>query len=138
MRWQKARNRKEEKMKKPLLFAFVMIFAACAQDNDLKALDGMPDNAPVKEIHLVGQNCVWTPNAIEVPAGTHVILELESLDISYKCDVEDYGLQFEVPAGKEIKAEFYASSPDRLEVGCKINRNAHYQWGGVHAELKIG
>jgi hypothetical protein len=125
-------------MRKTLLFLFMLIFAACSRDQSLKALNGMPENAPVKEIHLVGQNCVWTPDAIEVPGGTHVILEIESLDIPYDCDLEDYGLSFEVPAGKKVRAEFFAANPDRLEIGCKINRDAHYQWGGVHAKLRIG
>lgn len=118
-----------------VILVLLLIFAGCSWEKNSSLMAVIPEGAPVQKIQLVGQNCVWSPDVIDIQKGTHVILELESLDIPYNCDLKDYNLQFKVPAGDKVTAEFYASEPDTLKFGCNIEKNFHYQWGGVSGKL---
>ncbi|MBI4847971.1 MAG: hypothetical protein HY808_05250 [Nitrospirae bacterium] len=124
-------------MRKLCLLVFMIFIVGCAAKQKMTALEGMPSGAPVMKVQLKGENCNWEPNAITVKKDSHVILEVESVDWDYNFRLNGYGLRFEVPKGKKVAGEFYASKSGEFEFGCYIEKGFHYSWGGMIGKLIV-
>jgi heme/copper-type cytochrome/quinol oxidase subunit 2 len=125
-------------MKKLLYVTICFIFiAGCATSPKLTALGDMPSGAPVEKIHVSGNNCTWSPDVIKVKQGSHVFLEVESVDWNYNFRLNGYGLRFVVNKGEKVTAEFYASKKGEFEFGCYIEKGWHYLWGGMVGKLIV-
>lgn len=123
---------------KKICFAVLLFFiVGCATSEKMKALEGMPSGAPVETVQLKGNNCTWTPDIIKVKQGTHVILEVESVDWDYNFMLKGYDLRFIAPKGKKVTAEFYASEKGEFEFGCYIEKGLRYLWGGMVGKLMV-
>jgi hypothetical protein len=95
------------------------------------SIEGMPTNASIKKVQLKGEDCKWIPDIIRVEKGSHVILEVQSVDWDYNFRMEGYNLLFEIPKGDTITAEIYASQTGEFEFGCYIEKGFRYSWGGM-------
>lgn len=115
----------------------MFFIAGCATRPKLTSLEGMPPDAPVKKIQLKGENCTWTPDTIRVKKGTHVILDVESVDWDYNFNLKGFDLRFIIPEGKTVTAEFYASKTGEFEFGCYIEKGQRYMWGGMVGKLIV-
>lgn len=125
-------------MKKFLYIVICFIFiAGCAMKYKTTSLEGMPSGAPVEKIQIKGDKCEWSPNIIKVKAGTHVILEVESVDWDYNFHLKGYNLFFIVKKGGKATAEFYASEKGEFEFGCYIQKGLRYDWGGMVGKLIV-
>jgi len=125
-------------MKNLLGVAICFIFiTGCAMGQKMTALEGMPSGTPVEKIQIKGEKCQWSPDAIKVKKGTHVILEVASIDWDYNCRLNGYGLRFPVKKGERVTAEFYASEKGEFEFGCYIQEGLNYSWGGMIGKLIV-
>jgi len=125
-------------MKKFLYITICFIFiAGCATGQKMTALEGMPSGAPVEKIQISGDKCTWVPDIIKVKKGTHVFLEVESVDWDYNFRLNGYGLRFAVKKGEKVTAEFYASEKGEFEFGCYIQTGLNYRWGGMVGKLIV-
>jgi hypothetical protein len=59
------------------------MIAGCASSPNYTALEGMPADAPVQNVELKGNDCEWIPETIRVDKGSHVILDVHSVDWDY-------------------------------------------------------
>jgi heme/copper-type cytochrome/quinol oxidase subunit 2 len=123
-------------MKKIFIVMLLFFVVGCMKQN-LRSLEGMPPDAPVKKILIQGEDCGWSPNLVRIKKGTHVILEVESVDWDYNFRLDYYDLQFKIPEGKKITAEFYASKAGEFEYGCYIETGAKFFWGGMIGKLIV-
>jgi len=129
---------KEVIMKKWLYVIACFIFiAGCASAPKMTAIKGMPAGAPVEHIQITGNNCEWSPAVINVKQGTHVFLEVKSVDWDYNFQLKEYGLHFPVKKGETVTAEFYASEKGEFQYGCYIEKGFHYEWGGMVGKLIV-
>lgn len=53
----------------------------------------------------------FTPEVINVKRDTHVILEIESLDVTHGFKVAKYGINVIIPEKETTTVEFYAREP---------------------------
>ena len=124
---------------KKLLYILICSFlvTGCATGQRMTAIEGMPSGAPVEKIQITGDKCEWSPNIIKVKKGTHVILEVESVDWNYNFRLNGYGLRFPIKKGEKVISEFYASEKGEFEFGCYIEEGLHYSWGGMVGKLFV-
>jgi plastocyanin len=101
------------------------------------SLEGMPPDAPVKKVLITGEDCGWSPDLVRVDKGTHVILEVESVDWDYNFRLDYYDLIFIIPEGEKVTAEFYASKAGEFEYGCYIETGEKYFWGGMIGKFVV-
>jgi heme/copper-type cytochrome/quinol oxidase subunit 2 len=128
-------------MKKTMIISLVSIFlliTGCATTPTLTSLEGMPPDAPVQKVQLKGNDCQWVPDVIQVDKGTHVILEVESIDWDYNFRMAGYNVHFPVPKGDTVTAEIYTSQAGEFEFGCYIETGLRYYWGGMVGKLVVG
>jgi len=116
------------------LFLFIM---GCATGQQLTSLEGMPADAPVQKVQLKGEDCTWVPDLIRVEKGTHVILDVTSIDWDYNFNLKGYDLSFIIPEGQIVTAEFFASKPGEFEFGCYIEKGKKWYWGGMVGKLIV-
>lgn len=92
------------------LLPIVLVFAlfGCASTKKDTALKSMPPDAPVQHIHITAQRFEYTPDTIHVKQDTHVIMEIESLDVTHGFRLDQYGINVTVPAKEKTTVEFYA------------------------------
>lgn len=115
-----------------IISAIICIFiAGCAATPKLKSLEGMPADAPITKVQLKGEDCKWIPDVIRVNKGSHVILEVQSVDFDYNFRMKDYNLLFQIPKGETVTAEIYTSKTGEFEFGCYIEKGYRYVWGGM-------
>jgi len=123
---------------KKLLYILCFIFiAGCATGQKMTAVEGMPSGAPIERIQITGDKCEWSPNIIKVKQGSHVFLEVASVDWNYNFRLNGYGLRFPVKKGEKVIAEFYASKKGEYEFGCYIQKGFNYSWGGMVGKLIV-
>jgi heme/copper-type cytochrome/quinol oxidase subunit 2 len=122
---------------KKVCIAILLIFTVGCVKQKLMSLEGMPPDSPVKKIMITGEDCGWSPNLVKVKQGTHVILEVESADWDYNFRLAYYDLVFEIPEGKKVTAEFYASKAGDFEFGCYIETGKKYFWGGMVGKIVV-
>jgi heme/copper-type cytochrome/quinol oxidase subunit 2 len=124
---------------KKISFVMILLFIVfgCTTGQKLESLEGMPPEAPVKTVHLKGENCSWAPSLVRIDKGAKVILEVESVDADYNFKLEGYNLRFEVPKATTVTASFYASRAGEFEFGCYIEKGLRYSWGGMVGKLIV-
>lgn len=124
---------------KKISFVLILLLLSigCATKQRLESLEGMPPDAPVKTVHIKGEDCSWAPGVIRIEKGTKVILEVESVDADYNFNLKGYNLRFEVPKGTTVTSQFYASRAGRFEFGCYIEKGFRYSWGGMVGALIV-
>jgi heme/copper-type cytochrome/quinol oxidase subunit 2 len=127
---------KEVQMKKIPFIVLCLLIMGCA-GQQTKALQEIPEEAPVKKVHLKGENCVWVPDLITVERGNHVILEVESIDWDYNFQLKGYDLRFVIPKGEKVTADFYASKAGEFEFGCYIEKGRYHLWGDMVGKLIV-
>jgi hypothetical protein len=44
-----------------LAMILLLVVFGCATGQRMESLKGMPPDAPVKTVHIKGENCSWTP-----------------------------------------------------------------------------
>jgi hypothetical protein len=125
-------------MKKLLTTIIFFIFIiGCAMTQKMTALEGMPSGAPIEKIQIKGDKCTWTPDTIKVKKGSHVFIEVESVDWDYNFRLNGYELRFPVKKGEKAIAEFYASKIGEFEFGCYVQEGLNYTWGGMVGKLIV-
>jgi heme/copper-type cytochrome/quinol oxidase subunit 2 len=97
----------------------------------------MPADAPVTTVSIQGENCEWIPDRITVNKGSHVVLNVNSVDWNYNFRLKNYELLFYIPQGETVSAEFYAAEPGEFEFGCYIEEGRNYYWGGMVGKLIV-
>ena len=105
-------------MKKILLFFFIITFAGCAAVKKDKALESMPLDAPVKRMSITAKQFEFTPEILQVKQGTHIILEIESLDVTHGFKIEKYGINVTIPEKRKVTVEFYAREAGTYPFKC--------------------
>lgn len=95
-------------MKNILFLFFVITIAGCAVVKKDKALESMPPDAPVTRISVTAKQFEFTPEILQVKQGAHVILEIESLDVTHGFKIEHYGINVTIPEKRKVTVEFYA------------------------------
>jgi heme/copper-type cytochrome/quinol oxidase subunit 2 len=114
-----------------------VIMWSCAAGQKMMSSEKIPADAPMKTVLITGDKCEWTPDRINVPKGTHVVLNVKSVDWDYNFRLKNYDLFLKVPKGQTVSAEFYASEPGEFEYGCYIEEGQHYFWGGMVGTLVV-
>jgi len=76
-------------------------------------LQGMPFDASVQQIAMTVEKDQFTPEVVRVPQGTHVILEIESLNATGRLVLRQYGINVKLSPHQNVTAEFYARMPGR-------------------------
>lgn len=122
---------------KQLSYVLILFFLIGCAGSQSKALEGMPPETPIQRVNLKGEDCIWNPDLIRVKHGNHVILDVESIDRDYNFRLKGYNLRFEIPKGKKVSTEFYASRAGTFEFGCYVEKGSHYLWGGMVGTLIV-
>jgi len=113
------------------------ILAGCAAGQKAASLEKIPADAPEQTVLLTGNQCEWVPDRIIVPKGTHVTLNINSVDWDYNFRLKNYGLFLKIPKGETVSVDFYASKEGEFEYGCYIEEGLHYYWGGMVGMLVV-
>ena len=124
-------------MRKLICIIIAVFFAGCAVGQKMSAVEGMPSGAPIERIQIKGDKCTWSPSVVKVKRGTHVIIDVESVDWDYNFHLSGYGLHFPVKKGGTVTAEFYASEKGEHEFGCYIEKGWRWSWGGMIGKLIV-
>ena len=95
------------KMLRILLFG-LLIFSGCAAVKKDKALEFMSLDAPVQTVSMTAKQFEFTPKEVLIKQDTHVILEIESLDVTHGFTVDHYGINVTIPEKTKVTVEFYA------------------------------
>ncbi len=105
---------------KPLLFGLLGLFAVCGCSSVQKAtsLAGMPPDAPVERVQVTAKRYEFSPDPIRVKQGSHVILEVESLDVTHGLAIGDYGIDVTLPPHQKVTVEFYAKDAGEFTIHC--------------------
>ena len=78
----------------------------------------MPPDAPVQKIHMTAKRYEYTPDVVLVKQGTHVILEIESLDAEHGFQIDQYGINVTIPEKAKVTVEFYPREPGTYPFKC--------------------
>ena len=105
-------------MKYKILLLCFFILSGCAAVQKDKFLKGMPPDAPVQKIRMTAKRYEYTPDVVLVKQGTHVILEIESLDITHGFKIGQYGINVTIPEKEKVTVEFYAREPGTYPFKC--------------------
>ncbi|MEJ2313258.1 MAG: cupredoxin domain-containing protein [Nitrospirota bacterium] len=105
------------------------VIAGCAPTQKMSALQGMPGGAPTETIHITAEKYKFTPDTIRVKKGTHLVFELESLDVRHEFKLEGYDIYVKIPAKEPVKVELYASKAGEFGFGCHVGLGMHYALG---------
>ena len=105
-------------MKYKILFLCFIILSGCAYVKKDMSLKGMPPDAPVQKIHITAKRYKYTPDVVLVKQGTHVILEIESLDAEHGFQIDQYGINVTIPEKAKVTVEFYAREPGTYPFKC--------------------
>ncbi|MEP9412016.1 MAG: cupredoxin domain-containing protein [Candidatus Brocadia sp.] len=105
-------------MKSIIVLVIVIALSGCAAVKKDKALESMPYDAPVQKISMTAKRFEFTPEVIHVKQGTHVILEIESLDVAHGFKIDEYGIHVTIPGKEKIAIEFYAREPGTYPFKC--------------------
>ncbi|KXK31935.1 MAG: hypothetical protein UZ01_00724 [Candidatus Brocadia sinica] len=105
-------------MKSIIVLVIVIALSGCAAVKKDKALESMPYDAPVQKISMTAKRFEFTPEVIQVKQGTHVILEIESLDVTHGFKIEQYGILVIIPEKGRATVEFYAKEPGTYPFQC--------------------
>ena len=105
-------------MKYKILFLCFIILSGCAYVKKDMSLKGMPPDAPVQNIHITAKRYKYTPDVVLVKQGTHVILEIESLDAKHGFQIDQYGINVTIPEKAKVTVEFYAWEPGTYPFKC--------------------
>ncbi|MFN3533026.1 MAG: cupredoxin domain-containing protein [Candidatus Brocadia sp.] len=102
-----------------LLFCLsFMILSGCAAVKKGTSLESMPHDAPVQKVSMTARRFEFTPEVIHVKQGTHVILEIESLDVTHGFKLEEYGINVTIPEKSKVTVEFYTREPGTYHFRC--------------------
>ncbi|CAG0942962.1 Cytochrome c oxidase subunit 2 [Candidatus Brocadiaceae bacterium] len=103
-----------------LLFA-LLIFSGCATVKKDTSLEFMPLDAPVQKIYMTAKQFEFEPKEVLVKQNTHVVLEIESLDVTHGFKIDQYGINVTIPEKSKITIEFYTR-----EIGTYPFRCSHF------------
>ena len=105
-------------MKYKILLLCFFILSGCAAVQKDKFLKGMPPDAPVQNIHMTAKRFEFSPAEFRVNHGTHVILEIESLDVTHGFKIGKYEINATIPEKEKVTVEFYAREPGTYPFKC--------------------
>lgn len=105
-------------MKNILFLIIVIALAGCAAVEKDKALEFMPPDAPIQKISITAKRFEFTPEMLQIKQGVHVILEIESLDVTHGFKIEHYGINITIPEKRRVAVEFYARKPGTYPFQC--------------------
>lgn len=105
-------------MKNKILLFILIILSGCAAVKKDKALELMPLDAPAQKICMTAKRYEYTPDVVLVKQGTHVILEIESLDVTHGFKIDQYGINVTIPEKEKVTVEFYAREPGTYPFKC--------------------
>lgn len=67
----------------------------------------------------------WSPGAVTVVEGDHVVLEIVGINgASHPATIEGYGIDFDVKRGQLTTVEFDADEPGVFTIACKVHQPA--------------
>jgi cytochrome c oxidase subunit II len=95
----------------------ILAVAGCSSASKLDPQQ-IPAGAPMRTIEMTAKRYEFSPNPIQVKAGTHVILHVKSLDSTHGLAIPAYGVDVELPPDKVITVEFYAERPGTFPFSC--------------------
>lgn len=105
-------------MKNKILLFILIILSGCAAVKKDKALELMPLAAPAQKICMTAKRYEYTPDVVRVKQGTHVILEIESLDATHGFKIDQYGINVTIPEKEKVTVEFYARESGTYPFKC--------------------
>lgn len=108
-------------MKYRILLFYLLVFSGCAVVKKDKALEFMPLDAPVQKIYMTARQFEFEPKEVLVKQNTHVVLEIESLDVTHGFKIDQYGINVTIPEKSKITIEFYTR-----EIGTYPFRCSHF------------
>lgn len=105
-------------MKSKILLLGLLVLSGCASIQKNKALKGMTITAPVQKIYMSAKKYEFGPDVVRIKQGTHVIIEIESLDTTHGFEIKQFGINVRIPAKEKVKVEFYAREPGVYPFKC--------------------
>ncbi|OHB69293.1 MAG: hypothetical protein A2W17_01250 [Planctomycetes bacterium RBG_16_41_13] len=105
-------------MKNKILLFILIILSGCVAVKKDKALELMPLDAPAQKICMTAKRYEYTPNVVLVKQGTHVILEIESLDVTHGFKLAQHEINVTIPEKEKVTVEFYAREPGTYHFKC--------------------
>ena len=129
-------NRKFEIGMTLLSFAITVVFFILTI-NTMNAVQKVPDN-PQPDIIITGHQWWWeaeytksgviTANEVHVPAGKHVLLQLNSDDVVHSWFVPKLGRKMDLIPGRNNYLSIYADKPGVYTGGCNEFCGAEHAW----------
>lgn len=112
-------------MKKMLLFMLivgVLLVSGCTNTDEGGGTTekGTDEGGTTKEFDMTARNWEFEPERIEVNKGDKVILNIESVDAKHGIAIPDYGINKELPVGKEVTIEFTANKEGTFPFACSV------------------
>src|SRR3990172_143167 len=105
-------------MKNKILLFILIILSGCVAVKKDKTLELMPLDAPAQKICMTAKRYEYTPNVVLVKQGTHVILEIESLDVTHGFKLAQHEINVTIPEKGKVTVEFYAGEPGTHPFKC--------------------
>lgn len=105
-------------MKYKIFLLVVIILSGCTSIEKKKTVEFIPSDAPIQEIYMTARQFEFTSEIILVKQGTHVILEIESLDVTHGFKLTQYGINVTIPARTKTTVEFYTQEPGTYPFRC--------------------
>ena len=102
-----------------LLSALALVVAVgCKSAERRNPLEGMPAGAPAQKIKVTAKKFDFVPAEIHVKQGNHVVLEIQSLDVTHGIAIPHYGIDVTLPPEKKVTVEFYAAQAGTYPFHC--------------------
>ncbi|MCH7887303.1 MAG: cupredoxin domain-containing protein [Candidatus Marinimicrobia bacterium] len=107
-----------------------LTLAGCASVVVIPPLEGLPPDAPEQRIKITAQKYRFEPETIKVPINTHVIIDIESLDVMHGFKLERYGIDKEIPVKGEgtVAVEFYTREIGTYKFKCSHICGIMHPW----------
>jgi heme/copper-type cytochrome/quinol oxidase subunit 2 len=96
-----------------------MLLAGCKSSGPADpAARVIPSTAPVVKITMTAQKYQFVPEEIVVKQGTHVIIDVTSLNVEHGLRIAEYGIDVPIPAKRSAHVEFYAGKVGTFPFEC--------------------
>ncbi len=101
-----------------LLPAFAAGPSGCQPMAAGRTKPAIPADAPVVKVEITAERYRFVPDTIAVPEGSHVVVDLKSLDVEHGFAIDGYAVDVTIPAKRTAVAEFLADRPGTYPFRC--------------------
>jgi len=97
------------------ILCLILLIGCKSNDPQVMAI---PREAPVQRITMTAQKYHFMPSEIVVKQGTHVIIDVTSLDVKHGLRIDEYGINVPLPPKQTAHVEFFAGKEGTFPFEC--------------------